>query len=241
MHLESMEKIDWNRVKTTIKKWKPGDYVRQISVVVIGILITFAGSNLITNCSEKRDIQSTMLLIKEELKRNKQQFEYIVSEFSKDERLSTLLVENNMNCRAISEDSLKQFNRIMGHIRSYSYTRNALDILKNSMLMQKISDKEFLLSLSEIYETLEGFKLSMNGYYDMKDAVVTPFHLSLTDEQTDQLCEGGYDTWDLYLSDKAVRNFLRIPQGYFTSGYRKRIEQKIDKMIEAIEEKYGSI
>lgn len=67
-YLESMEKIDWNRVKATIRNWKPGEYIRQTSIVVIGVLITFVGSELVTRCSEQKDIKSTMLLIRDELK-----------------------------------------------------------------------------------------------------------------------------------------------------------------------------
>ena len=235
-----MEKIDWNKIKTTIKKWKPGEYVRQTSIVVIGVLITFVGSELVTRCSEQADIKSTMLLIGDELKSNRKNFEEIMSEFSEDERLSALLVEHDMDLRSIPEDSLKQFRFILGHIRSYSYTQNALDILKSSMLMQKISDKELLLSLTEIYETLEGCKLTMNGYYDMKEEAFRPFYLSLTDEQISTVNEGGWEAWEIYVSDKKLRNFLRIPQKYFTPDYRKRVGQKIDKMIRTIEEKYGS-
>ena len=165
-----------------------------------------------------------MLLIKDELKSNRKNFEGIVSEFSTDERLSALLVEHDMNVRLIPEDSLKQFRYSIGQIRSFYYTRNALDILKNSMLMQKISDKEFLLSLIDVYEALEGFKLSMNGYYDMKEDAAIPF----------------WEAWEIYLSDRKLRNFLKIPQGYFIPGYQERIEQKIDKMIQTIEQKYGS-
>ena len=89
-----------------------------------------------------------------------------------------------------------------GHIRSFTYTQNALDILKSSMLMQKISDKELLLQLTEIYEVLDGFKATMNGYYDMKDQVMTPFNLTLTDEQMHCLYEGdmrhGTSTFRIY-------------------------------------------
>ena len=192
------------------------------------------------NFSEQADIKSTMLLIKDELKSNRKNFEGIVSEFSTDERLSALLVEHDMNVRLIPEDSLKQFRYSIGQIRSFYYTRNALDILKNSMLMQKISDKEFLLSLIDVYEALEGFKISMNGYYDMKEDAAIPFYLTLTDEQTNTVNEGKWEAWEIYLSDRKLRNFLKIPQGYFIPGYQERIEQKIDKMIQTIEQKYGS-
>ena len=52
-----MKNITWNKVKTTVKGWQVGDYIRQTSIVVIGVLITFAGSELVTQNSEKKDIQ----------------------------------------------------------------------------------------------------------------------------------------------------------------------------------------
>ena len=53
-----MKNITWNKVKTTVKGWQVGDYIRQTSIVVIGVLITFAGSELVTQNSEKKDIQA---------------------------------------------------------------------------------------------------------------------------------------------------------------------------------------
>ena len=215
-----MKNITWNKVKTTVKGWQVGDYIRQTSIVVIGVLITFAGSELVTQNSEKKDIQATMSLIRDELKSNRENYESIVSEFREDERLSSLLVEYDLKHRTIPEDSLIQFRFLMGHIRSFYYSQNALDILKNSMLMQKISDKELLLQLTGIYEVLDGFSAT------------------LTDEQTDQINRGGYEAWDIYLSDRSVRNFVRVARNYFTPDYVERVGKRIDEAIQALEKKY---
>lgn len=104
--------------------------------------------------------------------------------------------------------------------------------------MQKISDKELLWQLTGIYEVLDGFKATMNGYYDMKDEIMVPFHLALTDEQTDQINRGGYEAWDIYLSDRSVRNFVRVAQNYFTPDYVERVGKRIDEAIQALEKKY---
>lgn len=84
-----MKNITWNKVKTTVKDWQVGDYIRQTSIVVIGVLITFVGSELVTQNSEKKDIQATMSLIRDELKSNRENYKSIVSEFREDERLSS--------------------------------------------------------------------------------------------------------------------------------------------------------
>ena len=84
--------------------------------------------------------------------------------------------------------------------------------------------------MTEIYEVLDGFKATMNGYYDMKDQV--------TDEQMHCLYEGGYEVWDIYLSNISVRNFVRVAHRYFTPDYIERVGKRIDRAIQAIEEKY---
>ncbi|MCD8182111.1 MAG: hypothetical protein LUE99_02380 [Bacteroides sp.] len=233
-----MKKISWSKVKTIVKSWRLGDFVWQIAVVVIGVVITFMGSDLVTQNSEKKDIRATMSLIRDELKSNREKFEAIVVEFSEDEHLSAILTKHDMKYRTIPEDSLRQFALLLGHIRGFSYTRNALDILKNSMLMQKISDKELLLQLTEVYERLDGFKATMNGYYDMKDEIMTPFHLALTDEQSRCIYEGGYGSWDIYLADRQVRNFVKIAYRYFTPDYIVNMRRYLDEAIRALEEKY---
>ena len=58
-----MKKITWSKVKTIVKGWRLGDFVRQVAVVVIGVVITFMGSDLITQNSERKDIRSTLSLI----------------------------------------------------------------------------------------------------------------------------------------------------------------------------------
>ena len=231
-----MKNITWNKVKTTVKGWQVGDYIRQTSIVVIGVLITFAGSELVTQNSEKKDIQATMSLIRDELKSNRENYESIVSEFREDERLSSLLVEYDLKHRTIPEDSLIQFRFLMGHIRSFYYSQNALDILKNSMLMQKISDKELLLQLTGIYEVLDGFRATMNGYYDMKDEIMVPFHLALTDEQTDQINHGGYGGLGISICRIGRYGTLSgVAQNYFTPDYVERVGKRIDEAIQALE------
>lgn len=50
-----------------------------------GVLITFARSELVTQNSERKDIQATMSLIRDELKSNRENYKSIVSEFREDE------------------------------------------------------------------------------------------------------------------------------------------------------------
>ncbi len=36
-----MKETTWTKVITTVKSWRVGDYIRQFSIVVAGIIVTF--------------------------------------------------------------------------------------------------------------------------------------------------------------------------------------------------------
>ncbi len=48
------------------------DYLSQLSTVVIGILITFAGSGLIERCSRQKELNEVMYAVRNELIINKE-------------------------------------------------------------------------------------------------------------------------------------------------------------------------
>ena len=62
--------------------------------------------------------------------------------------------------------------------------------------------------------------------------------MALPDEQTDQIYREGNDAWDIYLSDRSVRNFVRVARIYFTPDYVERVGKRIDEAIQALEKKY---
>lgn len=54
--------------------WTWRDYALQLSVVIIGIVVTFAGSGLIERWRVAREVRATMLLVHAELETNRADF-----------------------------------------------------------------------------------------------------------------------------------------------------------------------
>lgn len=54
---------------SSLKKWRIGDYFRQFSIVTAGIMVTFIGSNMITNYATEKEVKATMNLIVGELEK----------------------------------------------------------------------------------------------------------------------------------------------------------------------------
>ena len=96
---------------------------------------------------------------------------------------------------------------------------------------ERMSGKKVVVSLAPADLRKEG-----SGFD--QDEIMVPFHLALTDEQTNQINRGGYGAWDIYLSDRSVRNFVRVAKNYFTPDYIERVGRRIDKAIQVLEERY---
>lgn len=60
-----------DKIKSTIKGWRLGDYFRQFSIVAAGIIVTFWGSDKLTAHARQKEVQSVMQLVADELKSNR--------------------------------------------------------------------------------------------------------------------------------------------------------------------------
>lgn len=73
--------------------WRIGDYVLQLSVVVLGIIVTFAGSSAISRYSESKQVANTMQLIKSELKLNRERVEDIHKHLNFERRACNYILQ----------------------------------------------------------------------------------------------------------------------------------------------------
>ncbi len=60
----------FNKLKSSIRRWQIGEYMRQLSVVILGIVITFAGSDLIGKITARRQLSISMQMVLNELEEN---------------------------------------------------------------------------------------------------------------------------------------------------------------------------
>ena len=66
-----------DKIKSTIKGWRLGDYFRQFSIVAAGIIVTFWGSDRITEYSRQKEVRAAMQLVAEELEYNRKELRNI--------------------------------------------------------------------------------------------------------------------------------------------------------------------
>lgn len=117
------------RVKTTLytrfMKSKPISYFRELSVVVIGVLITLSITQGITYCSKQNEVRHTLTLIKTELADNIENINCAQKKWETELRIYALLRENIDNLKAIPLDTLSRYSNVIGDKHSINCVSDA--------------------------------------------------------------------------------------------------------------------
>lgn len=234
--------------------WKIGDYFLQLSVVILGIIVTFAGSNAISRHAQSKEIATTLQLVRSELKMNLQNVKEAHEYMLREKAASSYLLAYQSKPQQISEDSLAQYINLPFRANSFSYTSDALEMLKMSSLAQQIRDKEMVLQIVAAYNELKQVQELIEWYNGMKSKYIDRLENSknFVQDSRELKKEIGENLPD-YLSDK--RNFCAMYALYLnytsfsdlnlfiTHGVNLQIfhqaDAALEQAIEAIQVKYG--
>ena len=109
-----MGKID--KIKSAIKDWRLGDYFRQFSIVAAGIIVTFWGSDKLTEHTRQKEVRAVMQLVAEELEHNREELHDIRRLLNIDIHMSSLLLERKMDISEIPMDTLWKYDKLFNNI-----------------------------------------------------------------------------------------------------------------------------
>jgi type II secretory pathway pseudopilin PulG len=176
---------------------KIGKYLREVSVVVIGIAITVSVGLLVNYINEKKDQKQYLTAIQLELEQNAKYFEAYAKWLQKSVNYAEYLKSNNY--KNLSQDSLYYyatsysvdywFENEAGEIGygcgymninplTDCFTTYAFEMYKSSGAMRQI-DKELLRYIWEIYYRIEGEKNGLKDFFQLKkDEAVKELQLS---------------------------------------------------------------
>ena len=154
---------------------KPVKYLRELSVVIIGVAVTFLGSDWISNRKSKNDLERYLSAVKTEMQdnleiiREKAEFYRYTGDFA-----HYLMSDQPEN---LSADSLEYLgNRgdygVFTHIFTLTYKTSAFDMLKSSGTMHLISDNSLFLHIMDSYNQMENVKQESDNYMARKIDVI---------------------------------------------------------------------
>lgn len=231
-------RFSWSKIKTTIKGWKLGDYFRQFSIVAAGIIVTFWGSDLISENTRQKEVRATMQLVAEELEYNKQELHRVRSLLDIDIHMSRLLMEHDMNISEISVDTLWKYGKLFNNMDEFSNRNDALDVLKGSSLMQYIPDKRMLQDVLQAYYELGKKKKDVGDYYAVKTDVLMGLALSAGRKDVLGNNRTFKDEVAYLLKHDNFINFVIMVPGFLYWHEFDELDEMLDKQIQVLRAKY---
>ena len=153
-----------NKSKTSMEKI--GKYLRELSVVAVGIAITLGINAWINHRNSRKDLEQYLNTIKLELKTNIEQIEDEINELDDPVSYSHYLLSHNKE--SLDPDTIQKYYPAIYTIRAYKAKYNAFEMFKSSGSMRLMRNKESVLSIWEAYDVIDLFQLEFQLYSDYK-------------------------------------------------------------------------
>lgn len=234
-----MKKI--NVTGKLLSEWKLADYFRQLSIVIVGIIVTFAASNAVSDYAEKKEITDALQLVKDELELNKQEMQRISDRIRLEQEACDYVLRYRDCLEKASEDTLKMYRNIPFQIRAFVYTKDAVELLKTSSLFQKIRPKALALRITRAYNNLETTAMLVKWFYDGKSAYTGRLlYNGIFDFYNKEQYNSVRNYWENFLSTHEGRNVCNYVVNNFVSfsPFQDRVNN-LEETIRLLEKNYG--
>lgn len=158
------------------KKLRPWNYLRELSIVIIGVAITLYAGNRISSANEKKDMRLQVSAIYTELEDNKNKLDNLIDYYQKHAHLSELLQKNLHDPQQPLNDSIRKYQNIIGRIVPFTFKKGAYEMFLQSGTMKLLKDRDLLLNITESYALLEIAKEQHDRYNDTKIQLFIPVY-----------------------------------------------------------------
>lgn len=231
------------RIKNkSFTNWRMGDFILQLLVVILGIVITFTVSNLVAEREKERAVEKTMLFIKDEIEMNLKSVQQINEIFQNERRACNYILSFKGKMDDANKDSLMLYSGVPFYSQNFTYTKDALEMLKAYSLIQHVKNKELVLQIVKTYNTLELLKEFQVWYYNTKEKYGDRIS---ADKEFSKVFESLFNVnsinnlWKLCIENNDVYNLLRfVTNGANFNTFTNDAQQDIIKTINMIEKEY---
>lgn len=155
-------------LQKSIRKFNPLLYLRELSVVIIGIAITFFFSDIISKSKEKKDLNTQLSIIYDELEENLQAIDMLIVHYDKHLKLRYYLNQYMEHPDENYADSVQLYSSTAFNSEGFYYKRAAYEMFINSGMMKAVEDRQLLLSITESYLKLEAVKQEHETHLELK-------------------------------------------------------------------------
>ena len=135
-----------------------GKYLRELSVVVVGIAITFGINNWINYKNSEKDLEQYLNTVKLEIKTNIEEFDNEINSIYESTNYTRYLLSHNKE--ALNPDTIQSYRFSIFQISLFKYRHNAFEMFKSTGSMRLINDKQVLLSIWDAYDIMDEIPIS---------------------------------------------------------------------------------
>ena len=187
-----------DKVKSSMGKI--GKYLREISVVVIGVAITLSASYWITSRSEKKDLALYLEAIKMELEENIRALN-VINQHVIQPAVKYSVYLSSQDKKALNADSLRYYMyETVNKATSITIKTNAFEMFKSSGKMRLVDQKELLLSIWDTYTILGREKQIFDQMAEMKTEEVKKYLFQYSNRPSDADLLNNPPLWEIYVN-----------------------------------------
>lgn len=211
-------------------------YMRELSVVIIGVLITLLITNILSDRARQAEVERALMLVKIELEENLRKIEWAQQKWETEQRMYSLIRQNIDHIEKIPVDTLLQYQKVIGDKHSLSVVTDSYEVLKSSLLMQYIKDKDFLSELSKTYGIIGLVGDKLNNYSNIKGSGINHMMNSIDKNNLEKWTNGSiYDFYNIPLDDNVFRLFIYTGNSLISVEEFEECKSKTASLINQIE------
>lgn len=215
-----------------IRGLRPISFMRELLVVILGILITFGINGWMSDSSRRNTLRETMQTIVVELESNRNHVQEFHRHFETEQCVFATVMEhmvNRGNICGIPADTLGKYENLPVSTREISLTDYGFSVLRNSNLIPSMKDMELTARLFECYGRMANLQKLINTYAARKEDAIFSH---LYDSENLSLPNSVYEHWEDLLTHVPLRNFVI----FSSPGYLAGILEECAEVAAMVEE-----
>lgn len=233
------------RIKSRIASWRIGEYIRQLSVVTLGVVITFVGSDMISEYNTQQRLKTALQLTKSDLMLKRDDVLDMKKRYDAEVSAAQYLQKYKNRIEEANADTLERCIRLPFQSTRFIFADDAMEMLKTSGLFQQIKNQEIATQLIKTNGIIKGQSYgNFNFYADNKtkqsdkiEANNPTFAIKY-----DELLESNASTFDkarFLLQYQEFRDVSTLPLFFLQGEQFLVVVDAIDRMIERLDKEYG--
>lgn len=184
-------------------------YLMNFVAVCLGIVITFAGQELINRHAERNEVKSSLILVKNELQDNISYIELADSLLTRCSAAAEFLIRYEGHYSDAPKDSMAVYCNVPLTVFEITHSEEALELLKNSNLFTKIKDLDLSLEIIHTYGAIADEMTLVKFYNEHKNDYLEE---AMTEDVKEVLSRDNITAeqlWSAITASREGKQFLR--------------------------------